>query len=56
MIISFETWKRDVDYWVGQLCGLDCDSLPDCPYRLWYEARVSAKTAARRAVQMAREW
>ena len=51
--LRFEDWLRRVDAWVGQLCGLGLDDLPDVPSRDWFEDGMGAKAAARKAVRLA---
>lgn len=52
---SFDEWMRDVDAAVARKCGMSHHDLPDCPYRDWYDDGVSAKSAAAKAVRMARD-
>lgn len=54
---TFETWKAAVDKIIAaRLYGLTADDLPDCPYRRWYEAKLSPREAASRAIKTAREF
>lgn len=52
---TFEQWSVSVDFWINRELGLSKDDLPDCPYREWYEDRVSPRTAAKRAIKMVNE-
>ena len=51
---TFDQWMKDVATAL-RAEGLDLRDLPDCPYHDWYEDRVSAKSAAKRAIKNAME-
>jgi hypothetical protein len=53
--MTFEEWKKKVDQHVETMIGLSCDDLPDCCYRDWYEDKVDAKAAAKRAIRNAKD-
>lgn len=52
---TFEVWMKEVAVAVRALSGMDLRDLPDCPFRDWYDDRVSAKTAAKRCIKNANE-
>lgn len=51
----FHQWKRQVNRLVQSKVGLAADDLPDCPYRDWFDDRMSPKTAAAKAIRNARD-
>jgi hypothetical protein len=53
---SFELWMADVDNEISsRLDGMISADLPDVCYRDWYDANVSPKIAAKRALKYAME-
>ena len=52
---SFEEWMKDVDAAVSARIGLSVHDLADCCFRDWYDAGVSAKSAASRAIKSSME-
>lgn len=52
---TFEQWFKEVDAEINRRVYLGADDLPDCPYRDWFEAGVTVKGAASRAVKRASE-
>lgn len=52
---TYEEWLKKVDAEVVRRVGLSVHDLPDCPFRDWYDDKVSPKTAAGRAIKRAEE-
>lgn len=48
---TFEQWFAAVDAEVKATIGMSVKCLPDCPFYDWYNAKVSPKTAAKRAIK-----
>jgi hypothetical protein len=46
----YESWLQEVDRIVSETAGLSLFDLEDVPMRDWFEDRVRARTAARRAL------
>lgn len=54
--MTFESWKRSVDLFVGKLCGVSADDLPDAPYRDWYDRGTMPEAAAKKAIRLAKTY
>ncbi len=54
--LPFSFYRREVDSIVSAKCGLGLDDLPDVCLRDWYDAGVSAKSAASRAIRSAKDF
>jgi len=52
---TFEQWLHSVNEHLTALCGMDYRDLPDCCYMDWYEAKMSPKAAAKKAIKNAGE-
>ena len=50
---KFQAWMKQVDRIVSERTGLSVHDLEDCCYRDWYDDKVSAKSAASRAIKNA---
>lgn len=48
---TFEMWFAAVAAEVKRKTGMDIRDLPDCPFRDWYDDKVSAASAAKKAVK-----
>lgn len=53
---TFEAWMIQVDLKVQARLGISVHDLPDCPFRDWYDSRVSPAKAAARAIRNAPAW
>jgi hypothetical protein len=52
----FNAWKSQVNHILAaKLGGLNSDDLPDCPYRDWFDDRMSPRAAAAKAIRNARD-
>ena len=54
MKLDFDEWKRRVNLAVLQLCGMECDDLPDFDYQRAYEAGWAILAVARMVVKHSR--
>ena len=52
---SFSQWLKLVDRYVEMKTGMSLDDLPDVPLRDWYDDGKSPKSAAAKALRMAKE-
>lgn len=52
---TFEAWMEAVDEQVEALAGCSVHDLPDCPFRDWYDAGLSPRDAALRAIRNAND-
>jgi hypothetical protein len=55
MAKDFESWMREVDEAVWRKAGCSVHDLPDCCFRDWFEAKVTVKGAASRAIKAAKD-
>lgn len=46
MTISFAEWMKQADHACYAKAGLSIYDLDDCPYRDWYDGRVTPRGAA----------
>lgn len=53
--LSFDQWCEAIKRAVFDLCGMDTDDFPDCPYADWYDDGVSVAVAAKRVIKRAAE-
>jgi hypothetical protein len=53
---KFAVWMRDVDRAVLARTGLSVMDLPDCAFADWFVDHVSVKSAAARAIRLAKEF
>ena len=51
MRTTFEQWMKQVDEWVGRLCGMSAYDLADICYADLWEDGESPKQAARKAIR-----
>jgi len=51
--MSWEQWIKEVDQIVWRMTGVSLFDLPDCCYADWYDAGMTPKAAARKAVRQA---
>jgi len=56
MRMTFDQWKKQVDLYLQELCGMEADDLPDWGYRDAWEDDCTPKMAARRAISAARNF
>lgn len=52
---TFEDWMKSVNEWCHAFSGMDIHDLPDCPFADWFEAGVSARSAAKKALKNAKK-
>lgn len=50
----FEQWMRNVDKYCYAIAGISIHDLEDCPFRDWYDAGVSERSAAHRCIKRAK--